>query len=403
MKIKKKKTVVALAVVAVLVLAIGTMVVMASNQMTTLVASTVIVGDVQATLSVTGTIVSGDSITYFSPGSVKVTAVNFKVGEIVQPGDTIVEFDGVSLNETLQAQQLAIRSAELGLQSAQNTLDRNQENINDLKEEIEELRRKIELRNHNYEYGERVASWEASLETKKTQLEGYESARDGYLIAYEQAEITLQQAQLTNQGTSRMVQEGRSGIVADFEGVITALSFTEGGTNAAGTVVVQSTSDIKVDFSVGKYDANQIELGQQVTVTFGNHVLQGSVTHIDGAAITNASGTTLGAQVSVSDPTHVLKIGLETDLDILTAESNNALVVPVESVKQDRDGHYVYLLVPADPEQGICTVVKTYVQVGISSDTYYEIVSGLSQGDHVAALPPSNIETLSTVRILVSQ
>ena len=52
-------------------------------------------------------------------------------------------------------------------------------------------------------------------------------------------------------------------------------------------------------------------------------------------------------EITVEDPDGVLKLGMDADADILTAQAEGAVAVPVEAVKTDKDGDYVYTVAPS--------------------------------------------------------
>ena len=58
--------------------------------------------DIDATLSVSGTITPSGTRSYFVPGSVRVEKVNFKQGDRVKKGDVIATFDLTDLQRSLK-------------------------------------------------------------------------------------------------------------------------------------------------------------------------------------------------------------------------------------------------------------------------------------------------------------
>jgi len=65
-------------------------------------------------------------------------------------------------------------------------------------------------------------------------------------------------------------------------------------------------------------------------------------------------------------------------VDINTADKKNVLAVPLSALHTDAKGSYV-IIVGADGK-----TVNKYVQAGIYSDEYVEIVKGLAAGDKIA-------------------
>lgn len=84
----------------------------------------------------------------------------------------------------------------------------------------------------------------------------------------------------------------------------------------------------------------------------------------------------VGARVHINNPDENIYLGIEAKLKILTASEQNVLLVPVEAVNVDNDGNFCYTI-----EDGI--LQKKYVQAGISSEEYIQILDGLSDGEEI--------------------
>ena len=63
-------------------------------------------------------------------------------------------------------------------------------------------------------------------------------------------------------------------------------------------------------------------------------------------------------------------------MSILVGEKKNALTIPVEALIIDEEKTYVYVI-----EDG--KAKRTEIEVGISSEMYYEVTKGLTEGDSV--------------------
>jgi hypothetical protein len=64
------------------------------------------------------------------------------------------------------------------------------------------------------------------------------------------------------------------------------------------------------------------------------------------------------------------------DVDFVLTEHPNVLAVPVKYISNEGDKQFVYKLVNGKAE-------KTYIETGLSDDTYTEVTSGLKEGDTV--------------------
>ena len=72
----------------------------------------VALGTIENVLSISGTVQSAESKTYFSDVTAPVAAVNFKVGDKVKAGDVLCEYDADALNLSKQTAELSIKQAQ---------------------------------------------------------------------------------------------------------------------------------------------------------------------------------------------------------------------------------------------------------------------------------------------------
>lgn len=151
-----------------------------------------------------------------------------------------------------------------------------------------------------------------------------------------------------------------------------------------------------VDFVLGKADIFKVNLDTVCRVTAtDDSVVDGVVTYISPVAsqgssaslsslIGTGSASGVDAKVTIAEPTSSIIIGLDVDISIDVESRENAIVVPSEAVKNDATGTYVYIY---DPETK--RVKISPVELGISDDTRYEIISGCDVGDMIITTVPT--------------
>ncbi len=379
------------------------------------------VRDIDSTLSVSGTITPNETRSYFVPGAVKVAKVNFKQGDSVKKGDVIATFDLHDLELALKKAELTMENAQLQYDDTMEDLDNSSQELYEINKEIRRLEARETTYKLAYEYfdqypvhdaeidqlirtydhgegsGAMYDAWQDIVEELTNKMAARSALRAADLSDNNQKvlenNLTLQKLEYDE--TARLVRESQGGIVADFDGIITEMNLTEGATVSTGMDAVRlaSTEGILLRFSVGKYDVDRMELGQTAEVTFGSKKLTGTVTRMDGAATVETNGNTtntvLKGEITIEDPDRVLKLGMDATAEILTAQSFGAVSVPVEAVKVDRDGEYVWTVTPAAEEkaaaEGLWELHKTYVKTGLFDDVSIEVLEGLSAGDRVCA------------------
>ena len=83
-----------------------------------------VTGDVQQTVEASGTVVSEEEKTYFSPANAKVDEVSFKEGETVKAGTKLVEFNMKDLEREEKKAELNVKSGKLDMQNTLNKSDK---------------------------------------------------------------------------------------------------------------------------------------------------------------------------------------------------------------------------------------------------------------------------------------
>ena len=222
-----------------------------------------------------------------------------------------------------------------------------------------------------------LAELQSELATKEAEAE----ADTGSVTAEEeeQMKITNNLSEMDSKTAKELVKEGKEGIKAQFNGVVTDTKVVEGSSAAQGQEMftVQNLDDVSVNVSVSKYDYDKLEKGQKAEITLGDYTYHGTVARISRVATPNEKGAaTISVSVNIDDPDENIFIGVDAKAVIHAKEAKNVLTVPVEVVNIGKDGSFCYVV-----EGGVIT--KKNVTTGISSDSYVEIKDGLKKGDQV--------------------
>ncbi|MCI8313896.1 MAG: efflux RND transporter periplasmic adaptor subunit [Lachnospiraceae bacterium] len=223
-----------------------------------------------------------------------------------------------------------------------------------------------------------LADYQERLSEAKSVKAGAESAvvngnkLEGYALNKEKTKLEGQDAE-------RKYKAVLNGIVADFNGVISDLNVVKGATVQEGTqlMVLESIDNVCVEFQASKYALETLVLGQPAEITISGKSYTGTVSKINHIAEENTSGTaTVAARIHIDNPDENIFLGLDAKLKILTASEKGVLQVPVEAVNVDSQGEFCYLI-----ENGV--LAKKYVKTGISSETYIQILDGLSENQEI--------------------
>ncbi len=223
-----------------------------------------------------------------------------------------------------------------------------------------------------------LADYQERLSEAKSVKAGAESAVvNGNKIAGYQ--LNKAKSELENADAEKKYEAVLNGVVAGFNGVVSELSVVEGASVQEGTqlMVLESFDNVCVEFQASKYALETLALGQPAEIVISGKNYTGTVSKINHVAEANSSGTPMvAARVHIDNPDENIFLGIDAKLNILTASEKNVLQAPVEAVNVDSQGEFCYVI-----ENGI--LAKKYVKTGISSESYIQIIDGLSENQEI--------------------
>lgn len=444
---KKKKKIIrrcvigGIAAVVVLFVAVNSM--MAKNAGIIVYTTTASVQDVEQTLNTSGKVESEETKTYFASVAVTIGTVDVAAGDSVKKGQPLVTYDAEALENAKQMAQLKLQANEGGYESSiykdnkyiaelgeanvnlevleqqitdsENYVKELEQKINDKKtwlahegtllqvslldwsdkpdsEEYLNLQKLIQYNTYEQQNNKDILAWQkevdlyqekiAAYKEYRSEMKSQKSSSEGSSMdngSKSQLEANTQMERLESQKTLDAVEEVADGILADFDGVVTEVEAVEGQTPQEGTklVTLESTEKVRIAITVSKYDLEKIAIGQTVSIDIGGKKYDGEVTKINRMATTNQSGAAVvGAEIAIKNPDADIYLGVEARVEIHTAKAEAVVTVPVEVINTDMEGDFVFVA-----ENGV--VAKKRITTGITSDSYSEIVEGLSEGEAV--------------------
>lgn len=186
-------------------------------------------------------------------------------------------------------------------------------------------------------------------------------------------------AELDAMSQEELLEKGRQGIKAEFNGIVTSAELSDGmlATQGLELVSIASNDDVAVEATVSKYDYHKLKEGQKAEITIANNTYQGTVGDINRVAQQNEKGAPIvTCEVVIDNPDDNIFLGVEAKASILIGSEKNVLTVPADAVNTGKDNTFCYVL-----EDGV--IARREITTGISSDTLTEIKSGLKEGDLV--------------------
>jgi RND family efflux transporter MFP subunit len=193
----------------------------------------------------------------------------------------------------------------------------------------------------------------------------------------EQARNTLASAQSQLEDTV---------LTAPFAGIVTAVEARASETVGTDSIITLADLDHPlIELYLDETDLDKIAPGYEVEVvfdalpneTFRGHVVQVVPTLVEVDGVTTVQALATLEEESWGNP-RLLPAGLNASVDVIGGKAENALLVPVEALRELSPGNYaVFVLVDGQLE-------ARPVEVGLMDYTNAEIISGLEQGDEVS-------------------
>lgn len=237
-----------------------------------------------------------------------------------------------------------------------------------------------------------LSQWQLDLENAQTTLSELQSdmaTEKAKIDSADASELTASGrkamednndlAELDSLSQEELLEKGRKGIKAEFNGIVTKAELFAGtqATQGMELVSVASNDDVAVEATVSKYDYGKLKEGQKARVTIGDREYMGTVGDISRVAQVNEKGAPIiTCEVDIDNPDDDIFLGVESKASILIGSEKNVLTVPVEAVNTGKDSTFCYVLADG-------VIARREVVTGISSDTSTQIKEGLKEGDLV--------------------
>ncbi|MDO4547492.1 MAG: efflux RND transporter periplasmic adaptor subunit [Clostridia bacterium] len=181
-------------------------------------------------------------------------------------------------------------------------------------------------------------------------------------------------------------------IRAPIDGIVTSVGVSVGARldESVSLVTLQSQNSFNVIATVDELDIVNVEIGQQVDIeidAYPDEVFTGTVRRISGVGNVSGGVATYEVTVAVDDTTGRLKDGMTASIEIVIANKEDAILIPVEAISTSNGQKYVTL------STGLSTTITT----GLSNDEYVEALSGVSEGDQVLVTRSTSTSTTTTM------
>jgi HlyD family secretion protein len=392
--------------------------------------------DLEAIVSASGKVQPKRQVDISANTMGRVTRLAVEEGQRVRAGQFLLEIDPRSLEGQLQRGEASVAAAQSSLLQARTAVEQARVALDlarqTLARQQELWKGELTSRESLDRAQNEVAVREAELKSRQQDVQTREEQ-----IKQEQAGLAT-----TRYNLSQVI------ISSPMDGLVVRRNIEEGETavvgtmNNAGTVLltIADMSVLEAEVEVDETDIPNVQLGQLATVTIDavpNREFKGRVTEIGNSPTQTTStqntgqrqATTFTVVVTIEDKVPDVRPGFTCTAEIVTATRSKVVSVPIQALTVremlfDAAGKLVHeppppprgrfsreppvRPAPAEPPPGhereetegvfllqSGRAVFTPVKIGIAGEQYFEVLSGLENGDQVITGPFASVRELS--------
>jgi len=199
----------------------------------------------------------------------------------------------------------------------------------------------------------------------------------------EKAKLSVQQAQMSLD--SAQAKLAQATLTAPISGTVTSLTVQPGDT--VGSTAIITLSDLaqpRLQFWVEETDMASAAPGNAVNIVFEalpDYTFPGKILSVEPVLVAESNTTAVKALASIDLSAHPFKVlsGMNAEVEVVAGEARNALLVPVDALRELATDQYAVFVIQPDGQQ-----VLRPVQVGLKDLVNAEILSGVQEGETIS-------------------
>lgn len=233
-------------------------------------------------------------------------------------------------------------------------------------------------------YSQTIDSYLQNLLIVRNQINTQKDLLINYPFDIKSQELTVQQYQNNLEDARNKVADCY--LTTPFEGVITKFDLKIGQMVAANMPVASLIADdqYQIETLISEIDIAKIKIGNKAKITLDAYgpskIFEAQVVHVDPAATLVEGVPTYKAKLQfINIDNKEVKAGMSANIDIITQEKENVLVIPRRAVIS-KNGEKIVRVWHKDTK----TIENREVQTGITGENaMIEILSGLNEGETI--------------------
>ncbi|MCE5191199.1 MAG: efflux RND transporter periplasmic adaptor subunit [Actinomycetia bacterium] len=344
-------------------------------------------GTLSVTVSGTGNLAVDNTTEVYPSVSGTVASVKVAKGDKVATGDVLFTLDAQNARANTAKALAGYRQSQQGVAQASANLVKTKNNLANLQERANEPSNTVTSAD--------IAAAQADVTAASASLTSAKASQASSALDYEQTKASQ---------SDLVVKAPASGVIYSIDiAAGDTVSASSGGSSSAGSnvapamgvsttaassssssnapIVIAPAQPLSVLLAINEVDLPSLKIGQRADIEFDalpDLTSTGKVYDIADTG-TNSSGVvTFDVRLSLDVADPALRAGMSSAATIVTGVAKDAIIVPSAAVKLNTDGtSYVQVLDPSG------TPRKVTVEVGLSSSTQAQILSGVTEGEKV--------------------
>lgn len=375
---------------------------------------------INVTVSGSGSAVAADSVTVNPQISGTVDELYVTLGQSVKTGAKLYTISSSDVQKSLLQAKASLLQAKQSVVNADSSYDQATSQLysaNTQKVQAQQAVDKLESEPTtatDHAYNLKIAK--RQLTSAKKAVSSANLGVSSAELGQEAAEANLSSAE--DSYSTAKTESDETVVTAPSDGVITALPLSVGSAVTAGTnssssssgsgsssssggsssgssssgtsssssssgssITITDMNSLQVELSVSEVDIPKVAVGQTATVEFdaiSGKSFTGTVKSILPNATTSSGVVNYTVYVKLDTVDAHVRTGMTATVDISTQSATNVVAVPSAAVKTTNGTKYVLVVGPNG------TTTRKTVTVGVTDDTYTQIVSGVSEGTMVS-------------------
>ncbi len=218
-----------------------------------------------------------------------------------------------------------------------------------------------------------IAAAETAVTKAQLSLQQALLNQEAHGLSLRQAELSVASAQADLDGTT---------LTAPMDGTVMSINYHVGEqVGSSAFLALADLSQPMLEIYLDETDLDKVGVGYEVDVTFDalpDDVFTGQVVQVDPQLYQSSGVSAVRAVVQLAyNKPQALPVGLNATVEVIGGRAENALLVPVEALRELSPGQYsLFVMENGEPKLRM-------VEVGLMDFSFAEILSGVSVGEEV--------------------